>query len=105
MQCLGFDGNRAEPLTVVQDTEFPGVVARPIGTFKTTSDYHYQTLRCNVDLLNVIQVGLTFSDAYGNVAPGTCTWQFNIKFSVKYESNTSALRGEADDWARVCIVQ
>jgi CCR4-NOT transcription complex subunit 7/8 len=28
-----------------QDTEFPGVVARPIGTFKTSSDYHYQTLR------------------------------------------------------------
>eukprot|EP01094_Clydonella_sp_ATCC50884_P024964 TRINITY_DN6403_c0_g1_i2.p1 TRINITY_DN6403_c0_g1~~TRINITY_DN6403_c0_g1_i2.p1 ORF type:complete len:269 (-),score=100.61 TRINITY_DN6403_c0_g1_i2:187-993(-) len=68
---------------IAMDTEFPGVVARPIGTFKTTSDYHYQTLRCNVDLLKVIQVGLTFSDGNGNVAPGTCTWQFNLKFSIK----------------------
>ena len=24
------------------DTEFPGVVARPIGEFKSTSDYQYQ---------------------------------------------------------------
>jgi CCR4-NOT transcription complex subunit 7/8 len=50
---------------VAMDTEFPGVVARPIGNFTSTSDYHYQTLRCNVDLLRIIQLGLTFS---GNVA-------------------------------------
>lgn len=30
---------------VAMDTEFPGVVARPIGNFKSPSDYHYQTLR------------------------------------------------------------
>ena len=27
---------------VSMDTEFPGVVARPIGDFNTTSDYQYQ---------------------------------------------------------------
>ena len=27
---------------VAMDTEFPGVVARPIGEFKSTSDYQYQ---------------------------------------------------------------
>jgi CCR4-NOT transcription complex subunit 7/8 len=27
---------------VSMDTEFPGVVARPIGEFNTTSDYQYQ---------------------------------------------------------------
>ncbi len=66
---------------VGQDTEFPGVVARPIGNFKSgTSEYHYQTLRCNVDILKVIQLGLTLSDEKGNLPPGVCTWQFNFHF-------------------------
>lgn len=39
-----------------QDTEFPGVVARPIGQFTGNADYHYQTLRCNCDLLKIIQL-------------------------------------------------
>ena len=30
---------------VAMDTEFPGVVARPIGNFKNSGDYHYQTMR------------------------------------------------------------
>lgn len=47
---------------IAMDTEFPGVILRPIGSFKTTSDYHYQTLKSNVDLLKPIQLGLTFSD-------------------------------------------
>ena len=29
---------------VAMDTEFPGVVARPIGEFKSTSDYQYQVV-------------------------------------------------------------
>ncbi|KAI9304139.1 ribonuclease H-like domain-containing protein [Cunninghamella echinulata] len=65
------------------DTEFPGVVARPIGTFRTSSDYHYQTLRCNVDLLKIIQLGVTFSDQHGNLPGNICTWQFNFKFSLE----------------------
>eukprot|EP01122_Echinamoeba_exundans_P015919 TRINITY_DN789_c0_g2_i1.p1 TRINITY_DN789_c0_g2~~TRINITY_DN789_c0_g2_i1.p1 ORF type:complete len:314 (+),score=40.07 TRINITY_DN789_c0_g2_i1:124-942(+) len=67
---------------VAMDTEFPGVVARPLGPFKSSSDYHYQTLRCNVDLLRIIQLGLTFSDRDGNLPPGTSTWQFHFKFSL-----------------------
>ena len=66
----------------LQDTEFPGVVARPIGTFKTSSDYHYQTMRCNVDLLKIIQVGITFADENGELPEPCCTWQFNFRFSV-----------------------
>lgn len=31
---------------VSMDTEFPGVVARPIGEFNTTSDYQYQVRFC-----------------------------------------------------------
>ncbi|RDB15329.1 CCR4-NOT transcription complex subunit 7 [Hypsizygus marmoreus] len=67
---------------IAMDTEFPGVVARPIGTFKTSSDYHYQTMRCNVDLLKIIQVGITFADEDGNFPQECSTWQFNFKFSV-----------------------
>lgn len=89
---------------VAMDTEFPGmiclsfffailhlprycyllagVVARPIGEFRSTSDYQYQLLRCNVDLLKIIQLGLTFMDEDGNTAPDFSTWQFNFKFSL-----------------------
>lgn len=66
----------------IQDTEFPGVVARPIGTFKTSSDYHYQTMRCNVDLLKIIQLGLTLANDEGQLPQECSTWQFNFKFSL-----------------------
>jgi len=62
--------------------EFPGVVARPVGSFKDSHDYHYQTLKCNVDLLKIIQLGLCFCDEDGKYLPGTRTWQFNFKFSL-----------------------
>lgn len=67
---------------VAMDTEFPGVVARPIGSFKTSSDYHYQTMRCNVELLKLIQIGITLADEDGNYPQDVSTWQFNFRFSV-----------------------
>lgn len=68
---------------IAMDTEFPGVVARPVGSFKTASDYQYQTLRCNVDLLKIIQLGLTFADENGfTPSSGVATFQFNFKFSL-----------------------
>ncbi|GAA97487.1 uncharacterized protein L969DRAFT_83789 [Mixia osmundae IAM 14324] len=67
---------------VAMDTEFPGVVARPIGNFKTSSDYHYQTLRCNVDLLRIIQLGVALADEQGNMPQGVSCWQFNFQFSL-----------------------
>ena len=30
---------------IAMDTEFPGVVARPVGNFKNSGEYHFQTLR------------------------------------------------------------
>lgn len=72
-----------------------------MGAFTTKADYHYQTLRCNVDLLRVIQLGITLfsedgemppthpSDTSGisayqnNLIPCPCTWQFNFSFSVQ----------------------
>lgn len=69
-------------LVFLQDTEFPGVVARPIGEFRSNADYQYQLLRCNVDLLKIIQLGLTFMNEQGEYPPGTSTWQFNFKFNL-----------------------
>ncbi|KAL8902559.1 MAG: hypothetical protein Q9207_004595 [Kuettlingeria erythrocarpa] len=88
---------------ISMDTEFPGIVARPMGAFTTKADYHYQTLRCNVDLLKVIQLGITLFNEDGeapppqvsestglnnpvysnNLLPCPCTWQFNFQFSIE----------------------
>ncbi|PSN35098.1 CCR4-NOT transcription complex subunit 7 [Blattella germanica] len=71
---------------VAMDTEFPGVVARPIGEFRSTADYQYQLLRCNVDLLRIIQLGLTFLDENGKTPGGSyTTWQFNFKFNLSID--------------------
>ncbi|XP_013790779.1 CCR4-NOT transcription complex subunit 7-like isoform X1 [Limulus polyphemus] len=67
---------------VAMDTEFPGVVARPIGEFRSTSEYQYQLLKCNVDLLKIIQLGLTFLNEQGETPPGYSTWQINFKFNL-----------------------
>ncbi|KAK4158421.1 ribonuclease H-like domain-containing protein [Chaetomidium leptoderma] len=87
---------------IAMDTEFPGVVARPMGGFRGKSDYHYQCLRTNVDLLRVIQIGIALFNEdgeqpparpsstdsadlrrTGNQAPLPYAWQFNFKFSLK----------------------
>ena len=91
-----------------QDTEFPGIVLRPQGQFHGKADYHYQTLRVNVDCLRIIQLGITLFNAEGetppahpsnqyspnntnfsspyssqsNLTPCPYTWQFNFSFSV-----------------------
>lgn len=68
---------------VAMDTEFPGVVAKPIGEFTSSADYQYQLLRCNVDLLKIIQLGLTFMDEKADMPlEGVTTWQFNFKFNL-----------------------
>ncbi|KYK61452.1 CCR4-NOT transcription complex subunit 7 [Drechmeria coniospora] len=89
---------------IAMDTEFPGVVSRPMGSFRGKSDYHYQCLRTNVDMLKVIQIGITLFNEDGETPPArpasndqaamsarrTATpgpfpysWQFNFKFSLK----------------------
>ncbi|RKP11246.1 CCR4-NOT transcription complex subunit 7, partial [Piptocephalis cylindrospora] len=55
---------------LAMDTEFPGTVARPMGQFLGPGDFHYQYLRCNVDLLKLIQLGITLSDEKGRYPPG-----------------------------------
>lgn len=65
---------------VGMDTEFPGVVY-PLTEY--TQDFYYQSLKLNVDSLKLIQLGITLSDANGNLPKGTHTWQFNLKFNIK----------------------
>jgi CCR4-NOT transcription complex subunit 7/8 len=69
---------------VAMDTEFPGVVARPLGGAKQTPDYNYQMTKCNVDLLKIIQLGLAFFNDKGERYPHCLAWQFNFQFSLKY---------------------
>ncbi|CCG82401.1 Poly(A) ribonuclease pop2 [Taphrina deformans PYCC 5710] len=83
---------------VAMDTEFPGVVARPMGQFRSASDYRYQVMRCNVDLLKMIQLGITFCDENGRQPEGINTWQFNFAFSLSddmYAGDSIALLKEA----------
>ncbi|CAM8979809.1 unnamed protein product [Rhodiola kirilowii] len=67
---------------VAMDTEFPGIILRPVVECKSINEFHFQSVRANVDLLKLIQLGLTFSDADGNLPTcGTdkhCVWQFNF---------------------------
>ena len=64
------------------DTEFPGTMAKPIGSFPSTEELEYQSYRCNADLLNIIQIGITLCDK-NQTFPYPCTWQFNFKFNEK----------------------
>ena len=68
---------------VSMDTEFPGVVAKPIGIFRTSTSFAYQQLRCNVNLLNLIQLGISISDEFGNRPEKTHIWQFNLFFDLQ----------------------
>jgi CCR4-NOT transcription complex subunit 7/8 len=65
------------------DTEFPGVVVQPVANQKLTPDYEW--VRCNVNVLKLIQLGLTFSDRNGETPSGVCTWQFNFKFDLSMD--------------------
>ncbi|KAI1393909.1 CAF1-domain-containing protein [Hypoxylon trugodes] len=97
---------------VAMDTEFPGIVGRPMGNFRGKSDYHYQCLRVNVDLLKVIQIGISLFNEKGetpadrvnastkDVPPNLrrhadqglmpLAWQFNFKFSLKEDMYNQA---------------
>lgn len=113
---------------VSMDAEFPGIVARPIGNFAhSKAEYHYQTLRCNVDILKPIQVGITLWTAEGDLPPQhpdadllsrmggknlysnnlmflPCTWVFNFHFNLDddmyAETSIELLKNSGVDFQR-----
>lgn len=65
--------------------EIPGIVARPVGTFKSSTDYHFQTLRSNSDLLNLIQLSLCAVKVRNNEISSSVIWQFNFLYDLTKE--------------------
>ena len=51
-----------------------GVVIYPTNS-GDTDDYGYQLVKGNVDLLKLIQLGITLFDDTGRLPKGVCTWQ------------------------------
>lgn len=75
-----------------------------MGDFPTKASYHYQTVRCNVDLLKIISLGITLFTPEGELPPAQgephtqilsraayngnmvmypCSWSFNFRFSLE----------------------
>lgn len=71
---------------VAMDTEFPGFVVKPNTErrFDSESDRNYAALEGNVNVLKLIQLGLTLSNEAGALPPcgkggRGCIWQFNFR--------------------------
>ncbi|KAD4384563.1 hypothetical protein E3N88_24731 [Mikania micrantha] len=88
---------------IAMDTEFPGVVLRPLAQFKNINDYNYVTLKDNVDMLKLIQLGLTFSDENGNLptcgSDKPCIWQFNFR---EFNVNEDIFANDSIEMLRQC---
>ena len=63
------------------DTEFPGFLIKT--SQQQTEEQRYQAMCSNVNLLQIIQIGITLGDSKGNLCHDPCcTWQFNFKFNI-----------------------
>ena len=81
-----FINDKTSKVFIAIHQEIPGIVARPVGTFKSSSDYHFQTLRANSDLLNLIQLSLCVIKISKNETISTpVIWQFNFLYDLTKE--------------------
>ncbi|CUM64509.1 uncharacterized protein PRCAT00002114001 [Priceomyces carsonii] len=80
-----FIEDRSSDIFIAIHQEIPGIVVRPVGSFKSSSDYHFQTLRSNSDLLNIIQLSLCVTKINRNETSSSVIWQFNFYYDLNYE--------------------
>jgi CCR4-NOT transcription complex subunit 7/8 len=89
---------------VAIDTEFPGFIAQ-LSSFHPTDEQRYAVQSLNVNLLRIIQIGLTLGDDSKRLPSPVCTWQFNFRFSKSedlYSEKAIDLLSEAQiDFARM----
>lgn len=74
--------SKMEPTHAYLSCVCTGVVVKPVGEFKTAGAYQYKTIRTNVDILKLIQLGLTFCNGQGELpvySNERCVWQFNFR--------------------------
>lgn len=80
-----FACDKTSDVYILIHQEIPGIVSRPVGTFKSSSDYHYQTLRTNADLLNIIQLSLCCVKIRDGEVSNSIIWQFNFAYDIGTE--------------------
>ncbi|KAG2734003.1 hypothetical protein G9P44_003528 [Scheffersomyces stipitis] len=80
-----FINDKTSKIFIAIHEEIPGIVARPVGTFKSSSDYHFQTLRSNSDLLNLIQLSFCVTKIKNNEISSSIIWQFNFLYDLTKE--------------------
>lgn len=67
---------------LAMDTEFPGVVVEDIQQVQNEQHREYRRIKANVDILKIIQIGITLADEDGKMPTPISTWQFNFDFDI-----------------------
>ena len=84
--------------TIAMDTEFPGIIYSNTNSQLAHLSSWYDNVRNNVNVLNLIQVGITLSDDQGNKPEPVNTWQFNLQFDLdndQFANDSIAILKEA----------
>jgi CCR4-NOT transcription complex subunit 7/8 len=68
------------------DAQFPGLLAKARFSSDERERYHTQTF--NMNLIKIVQIGLTLGNGDGQLATPYCTWQFNFKFNLAEDLHT-----------------
>ena len=73
---------------VGMDTEFSGffIKSPPVSA---SQEVKYQTERENVNRMKLIQIGITLGDDQGGIPTPICTWQFNFRFNITNDMQTT----------------